>query len=722
MGRSARKVKHTTKRCALRAGRALRLDARGVGCYTGFAARMKSLHLLLFVGPITVATFAASTATPALPYADQRAAVVHDYNTPRTFPQITDAARWKARLQDIRDSARVSCGLWPLPPRPPINARISPPTKHDGVAVHRVFFETHPSFYLAGTLYIPDGKDLSGKVKLPAVLNPHGHGKSGRLHDDEAYSNPARCLQFARMGMVAFSYDMVGYQDTIQLGVHRKFLLQPELQLWNLSLMGLQTWNSIRAVDFLGGLPFVDRARLACTGESGGGTQTFMLGATDNRLAVLAPICMVSHSMQGGCQCENAPGLRVDYSSMEIAAAAAPARQLLVAATGDWTKATMTVEGPALAGVYKLLGASEKLHYEILTAPHNYNQATREVVYGWFNHWLLGAKRPDRVMETPHTPLPEEMVRVFPDAKLPPGALNEQQFIVARLQEAAMQLGTSALKTRAELEAFQRSQRTAWRHNLHLEEKPVAILEGGQPLTFDGLRSTELAFGRPGRGERIEALLLQPAKTKGALVVVAHPLGRKGSLDDAGRPVGVAGQLVSRGYTVLLPDLFQTGPKAKLEWAGKRQPFDKFFTTYNRTDVQERVQDLITAAAVARKELGAKQVVFAGVGRAGLWTLLAAPGADGVAADSVGESGNDDTALLAADVFTPGLKRMGAFAGVAAIAAPHPLLIYNAPALYAQPVLEAAYITAKATAQLQLKGQIMDPASVAAWIAESFPR
>ena len=37
---------------------------------------------------------------------------------------------------------------------------------------------------------------------------------------------------------------------------------------------------------------------------------------------------MVSHSMQGGCLCENAPGLRVDYSNMEIAAAVAPRPQV----------------------------------------------------------------------------------------------------------------------------------------------------------------------------------------------------------------------------------------------------------------------------------------------------------------------------------------------------------------------------------------------------------
>src|ERR1051325_3805965 len=278
------------------------------------AARSTPMKRLLLLAACSSA-FAASQ---SLPPTDQRADAIRALTTPRAFPAIASRAGGKEGAQDSRENTLVSCGLWPLPEKTPLKPRISPPTKHDGVAVHRVFIETFPGFYLGGTLYLPI---TTNKDPVPAILNPHGHGKFGRLHDDEAYSNPARCIQFARMGMAAFSYDMVGYQDTFQFGVHRKFFLQPELQLWNLSLMGLQTWNSIRVIDFLQSLPFVDKKRIACTGESGGGTQTFMLGAVDDRLAAQAPICMVSHSMQGGCSCENVAGLRVDYSNMEIAAA-----------------------------------------------------------------------------------------------------------------------------------------------------------------------------------------------------------------------------------------------------------------------------------------------------------------------------------------------------------------------------------------------------------------
>src|SRR5262249_41419587 len=234
-----------------------------------------------------------------------------------------------------------------------------------------------------------------------------------------------------------FSYDMVGYNDTQfakstahlpAYNTHRQFATNALNQLWSVSLMGLQTWNSIRALDFLESLPDVDRQRLGCTGESGGGTQTFMLGSVDTRLAVQAPIVMVSHTMQGGCLCENAPGLRVRYSNMEIAATPAPRPQILVAATGDWTKDTLTVEGPSIAHIYDLLNARDRFDFVRFDFGHNYNQTSREAVYGWFGKWLLHNSDPDSLKEAPYKKEPDADLQVFPDGKLPEDAMTREQF------------------------------------------------------------------------------------------------------------------------------------------------------------------------------------------------------------------------------------------------------------------------------------------------------
>src|ERR1044071_3548474 len=286
-------------------------------------------------GVVFLSGFLCALRAEPLPAVDQRAVAFKDLNTPRTFPRIESRREWEARSKEIRENILVSCGLWPLPEKTPLDSRIFGRMERDGYSIEKVYFRTYPGFFLAGNLYRPLGR---GNGPFPAILNPHGHWENGRMADTQDGIIAARCISFARQGMIAFSYDMVGYNDTRFADTpittdfyktHRHFATNdPANMLWNISLMGLQTWNSIRALDFIEALPDADPKRLACTGESGGGTQTFILGAIDDRLAAQAPVVMVSHTMQGGCGCENMPGLRVEHSNVEIAAAAAPRPQI----------------------------------------------------------------------------------------------------------------------------------------------------------------------------------------------------------------------------------------------------------------------------------------------------------------------------------------------------------------------------------------------------------
>ena len=278
--------------------------------------------------------------------------------------------------------------------------------------------------------------------------------------------------------MIAFSYDMIGYNDTHFADaspnesfsqLHHEIATNRADLLWNISLMGLQTWDSVRALDFLESLPDADPKRLACTGESGGGTQTFMLGAIEDRLAVQAPIVMVSHIMQGGCLCENAPGLRVEYSNMEIAAAPAPRPQLLVAASGDWTRDTLTVEGPAIAHVYELLNHPDRFHYVRFNFDHNYNQTSREAVYEWFGRWLLGAPDPGALKEQPFQKEPDAELRVFEGTKLPDGALALPQFLQNVRELHRRELRAQTPTDPQTLKRFQMVMLPAWRHTLQVD-------------------------------------------------------------------------------------------------------------------------------------------------------------------------------------------------------------------------------------------------------------
>jgi hypothetical protein len=114
------------------------------------------------------------------------------------------------------------------------------------------------------------------------------------------------------------------------------------------------------------------------TGASGGGTQTFLLAAVDDRIKVSIPTVMVSARFQGDDPCEMAPGLRIDTNNMEIAAAVAPRPMLLLSSTKDWTSDTPTLEFPAIREIYKLFGQLEQVESFQVDAEHGYNLAQRQ--------------------------------------------------------------------------------------------------------------------------------------------------------------------------------------------------------------------------------------------------------------------------------------------------------------------------------------------------------
>ena len=117
---------------------------------------------------------------------------------------------------------------------------------------------------------------------------------------------------------------------------------------------------------------------------------------------------MISLHMQGGCLCENMPGLRLDTNNVEIAATIAPRPLLMVSATGDWTAETLEAEYPAVRDLYALLGAGAKVHAVRFTAEHNYNKDSREAMYAWMARWLQHApedvKRPERSFSADGSP------------------------------------------------------------------------------------------------------------------------------------------------------------------------------------------------------------------------------------------------------------------------------------------------------------------------------
>ena len=280
--------------------------------------------------------------------------------------QYSNATEWQARAERIRTGLLRGMKLERLPPPCPLKPIRHSVRRENGYSVENVAFESLPAFWVTGNLYLPADADDS----LPGVLCPHGHLADNRMLEQ----TQKRCAALARMGAAVFAYDMIGFGESTQVP-HR-----------HSEALRLQTYNSRRAVDFLLSLGNVDERRLAVTGESGGGTQSFILAAVDPRIDLSVPVVMVSAHFYGGCICESGMPIHKspdhETNNVEIAATFAPRPQLIISCGSDWTKNVPRVEFPYIRRVYSLLGAAEHVeNAHFADEGHDYGPTKRAAMY-----------------------------------------------------------------------------------------------------------------------------------------------------------------------------------------------------------------------------------------------------------------------------------------------------------------------------------------------------
>ena len=611
--------------------------------------------------PLILCIFCCSTALSApralpedsLP-ADSRLDALKDLNGYFPFHPPKSPADWTVESARIRHDLKVAVGLFPEPVRHPLNSVIHGRIDGGDFTAEKVYFETRPGYLLTGTLYRP--KSITGKI--PGVLCPHGHWNEARFYDcgetkaaqlikegAEKHIESARnhiqtrCIGLARLGCTVLQYDMIGYCDNDQIShqlAHRFSKQRPEMiseKDWGLyspqaeshlqSIMMLQTWNSIRAIDFLQSLPEVDPGRIAVTGASGGGTQTFALSALDPRVTVSMPAVMVGTAMQGGCTCENASLMRIKEGNVAFAALFAP-RPLGLTTANDWTREMATKGFPEIRKTYQMLGAPSMVTLHDRTEfDHNYNLPSRQAMYRWFNEHLdLGIANPEN--ERPHKLLTEKDLTVFDrDHPKPVGGDDFERALLASLADEA----SATISRNPEIA------RKGWNSILGTSLRDTGVVEWqltdkndrGSYLEMPGLHNNRT------KGQQVPVIWLYPKNWKRHAAIFLSAHGKSGLYNEQGDPRPEVRALLKDGVSVCGIDLFQQGEflrdgKPVTETRRVKNPREAACYTqgYNRPLFAQRVADILSAIRLIQTDQhGAKKITLVGLAGSGHWAAAA---------------------------------------------------------------------------------------------------
>ncbi len=611
------------------------------------------LLLAFFVLPLTLPAVPRSVPKGSQPK-DSRLGPLRDLNGYFPFDPPASREAWKRQAGRIRHDLRVAVGLFPEPKRNPLNAVIHGRIDGGDFTVEKVYFETRPGYLLTGSLYRP--KKIRGKI--PGVLCPHGHWNEARFYDcgeanarklveegAESHVESARnhiqsrCVGLARLGCTVLQYDMIGYCDNDQLSyhlAHRHAKQRPEMtgeKDWGLyspqaeshlqSIMMLQTWNSVRAIDFLQSLPEVDDNRIAVTGASGGGTQSFMISALDPRIKVSMPAVMVSTAMQGGCTCENSTLMRIREGNVAFAALFAP-KPLGLTTADDWTREMASKGFPELRKTYETLGAPDKvmLHDRVEFA-HNYNLPSRQAMYKWFNqHLQLGASNPAE--ERPYKRLTQKDLTVFDDEHpKPSGGDNFERKLLADLVADS----NAAVAAKPSLAG------KGWHSILDCSLESAGTVE----WQLEGKKDRGTYLEMPGfhnnitHQHQVPVIWLYPKNWKSRASIFLSPHGKAGIYGPDGQPRSEVSALLRDGVSVCGIDLFMQGdflledkPLRQTRRVGNRREAACYTLGYNRPLFAQRVDDILSAIQMIRADLHAAQKIdLVGLEGAGHWAAAA---------------------------------------------------------------------------------------------------
>lgn len=341
-------------------------------------------------------------------------------------PASLDA--WKTERQQLRQRLIRSWGGFPQEACP-LEPRVVGELKRDGYRVEKLILQTRPGVSMTANLYRPEKAG-----RKPAVLCVHGH--FGLAKSEPIVQS--RCIGLAKLGFVVLMVDAFGAGERgieKPLGEYHGEMVAATLWPTGLALAGLQAYDNMRAVDYLISLPEVDPDRIGVTGCSGGGNQTMYVGAIDERLKCVVPVCSVGRYQAylgaACCMCEVTPGALTYTEEAGVLSLVAPRALMVINATRDGFQFSVGEAKKSLAAaekVFQLYPQAPLPRHVVVDSTHGYNQEMREAMYGWMTKHLKGEGDGSPISEPPIQTEAAEDLRCFPKDSRPTSFLTLPQF------------------------------------------------------------------------------------------------------------------------------------------------------------------------------------------------------------------------------------------------------------------------------------------------------